>query len=85
MHYNHVVCFNTLADMPMESWDKLISKEKWSNIELRDSRYNQVIHMTPAALVAEEFYTTEEHSVRYEGPEHARALDHKVAQVYTFS
>ena len=67
--------------MPIESWDKLISREKWSNVELRDSRYNQIVHMTTAALGAEEFYTTEEHVVRHEGPELARTLDHKVAQV----
>ena len=69
------------VDMPIETWDKLISREKWSNVELRDSRYNQIVHMTTAALGAEEFYTTEEHVVRHEGPELARTLDHKVAQV----
>lgn len=67
--------------MPMEAWGKLISKEHWNNIDLRDNRYNQVIHMVTAANGAEEFYTTEEHSVRHEGPELARILDDKVAQV----
>lgn len=67
--------------MPIEAWGKLISKERWNNIQLRDSRYSQVIHMVTAAKGAEEFYTTEEHSVRDEGPELARILDDKVAQV----
>lgn len=67
--------------MPVDSWDKLISTEKWSNVELRDSRYNQVVHLTTAANGAEEFYTTDDHIIRAEGPELARQLDDKVAQV----
>jgi len=67
--------------MPREAWEKLISKEKWNNVDLRDSRYGQVIHMTTAAKGAIEFYTTEEHVVRHEGPELACELDDKVAQV----
>lgn len=77
----HVSAIASIADMPREAWDQLISKEKWHNVELRDSRYNQVIHLTTAADGAEEFYTTDEHVVRHEGPELARELDHKVAQV----
>jgi len=81
-----VICDRGVMDpsayMPIESWDKLISREKWTNVELRDSRYSQVIHMTTAALGAEEFYTTEEHVVRHEGPELARTLDHKTAQAW---
>ena len=72
------------ADMPTEAWLDLISKSHWNNIDLRDGRYNQVIHMTTAAKGAEEFYTTDEHVVRSEGPELACRLDDKVAQVVHF-
>lgn len=71
--------------MPLESWNQLITKEKWHNVELRDNRYNQVIHLTTAAKGAEEFYTTDEHVVRDEGPELARELDDKTAQVGNLS
>jgi hypothetical protein len=31
----------------------------WNSVELRDNRYNQIIHMVSAANGAEDFYTTE--------------------------
>jgi hypothetical protein len=31
----------------------------WNPVELRDTRYNQIIHMVSAAKGAEDFYTTE--------------------------
>lgn len=31
----------------------------WNNVELRDNRYNQIIHMVSAANGAEQFYSTE--------------------------
>lgn len=31
----------------------------WNEIEIRDNRYNQIIHMVSAAVGAEEFYSTE--------------------------
>jgi hypothetical protein len=33
----------------------------WNSVELRDNRYNQIIHMVSAANGAEDFYTTEVH------------------------
>lgn len=31
----------------------------WNNVELRDNRYNQIIHMVSAANGAEDYYSTE--------------------------
>lgn len=31
----------------------------WNSVELRDNRYNQIVHMVSAANGAEEFYSTE--------------------------
>lgn len=31
----------------------------WNQIELRDNRYNQIVHMVSAANGAEDFYSTE--------------------------
>lgn len=36
-----------------------MSDNNWNNVELRDNRYNQIIHMVSAAKGAEEFYSTE--------------------------
>lgn len=31
----------------------------WNTVELRDNRYNQIVHMVSAANGAEDFYSTE--------------------------
>lgn len=31
----------------------------WNSVELRDNRYNQIVHMVSAANGAEDFYSTE--------------------------
>lgn len=54
----------------------------WNSVELRDNRYNQIIHMVSAANGAEEFYSTEEHACRSEGVELARELDYKAAAAW---
>ncbi|KMQ91800.1 hypothetical protein RF55_8293 [Lasius niger] len=57
----------------------MMASNGWNNVELRDNRYNQIIHMVSAANGAEEFYSTEEHACRSEGVELARDLDYKAA------
>lgn len=42
-----------------EKWEKMMSSNGWNSVELRDNRYNQIIHMVTAANGAEDFYTTE--------------------------
>lgn len=32
---------------------------KWNSVEMRDNRYNQILHLVSAANGAEEFYSTE--------------------------
>lgn len=34
-------------------------KNGWNYVDLRDNRYNQIVHMVSAANGAEEFYTLE--------------------------
>lgn len=36
----------------------------YNMVELRDNRYNQIIHMVSAACGAEDFYTTEVHALK---------------------
>lgn len=37
----------------------MTSANGWNSVELRDNRYNQIVHMVSAANGAEEFYSTE--------------------------
>lgn len=36
-----------------------MANNKWNTIDLRDNRYNQIVHMVSAANGAEDFYSTE--------------------------
>ena len=50
-------------------------------LQLRDARYDQVIHMVTAANGAEPFYQLTNNSTRSEGCQLARELDVKAGQV----
>lgn len=45
--------------MPSDKWNLIMKKNGLNMIDLRDNRYNQIIHMVSAACGAEHFYTTE--------------------------
>lgn len=47
------------AYIDSEKWERMKSANGWNEIEIRDNRYNQIIHMVSAAVGAEEFYSTE--------------------------
>lgn len=54
---------------------------QWNEVDIRDNRYNQIIHMVSAANGAEPFYTLEGHETRHEDLSGARNLDSITAQV----
>lgn len=66
--------------MSKESWDKVMKNNGWNAVELRDNRYDQVIHMITAAKGAEAFYNLEDNPCRTEGLELARHLDKLTAE-----
>ena len=70
--------------MKSEQWTKMKETNNWNEVELRDGRYNQVIHMVSAAKGAEDFYHIENHAARHEGMELARLLDDITSQVVPF-
>lgn len=37
----------------------MMAGNKWNPVEMRDNRYNQILHLVSAANGAEEFYSTE--------------------------
>ena len=49
----------TLPVITKEKWEHIMKDNHWNNVELRDNRYNQIIHMVSAAKGAEEFYSIE--------------------------
>ncbi|GFO43175.1 trpl translocation defect protein 14 [Plakobranchus ocellatus] len=63
------------AYLPREDWEKIKEKNSWNEVDLRDNRYNQVIHMVSAARGAEAFYTIVGHKTRKEDFDGARQLD----------
>jgi len=58
-----VLCDRGVMDcsslMDKSTWQALLDETGWSNTELRDKRYDLVIHLVTAADEAEEFYRCE--------------------------
>lgn len=65
-----------------EQWEKILKKNNWNDVELRDNRYNQVIHLVSAAVGAEKFYSLDEHVCRSEGIDLAQELDNRAGQAW---
>lgn len=64
-------------------WEILkIRNPSWNEVDLRDNRYDQIIHLVTAANGAEQFYTLENNNTRTESIELARELDEKCAKTW---
>lgn len=70
------------AFISKEKWEAMLSANNWNSVELRDNRYNHIVHMVSAANGAEDFYSTEDHACRSEGVELARELDYNAAAAW---
>ena len=74
-----VICdrgaMDAAAYMERQAFNEILKRNNLNNVELRDNRYNQVIHLMTAAKGAEAFYQIEDNPVRSEGIELARKLD----------
>jgi len=81
-----VICdrgtMDATAYLKSGQWDRLKSRNSWNDVELRDNRYNQVIHMVSAAKGAEVFYSTDNNHARHENLELARQLDNFASQAW---
>lgn len=75
-------CMDATAYLQEGQWERLAKERQWDEVELRDSRYDQVIHLVSAAKGAVEFYTCEGHGTRSEGIDLACHLDDMVAQAW---
>lgn len=71
-----------------EQWAKITNELGYTNAQLRDERYDAVLHLVSAADGAEQFYTTSNNAQRLEqadekGLQIARELDKKVISAWT--
>jgi len=65
-----------------EVWQALLDETHWSTIQLRDRRYEAVIHMVSAADGAPQFYTDVNNEARYETLEEAVDLDKRLINAW---
>jgi hypothetical protein len=63
------------AYIDRDSWLKMLNELELEEIDIRDHRYDIVVHLVSAAKGAEAFYSAENNTVRSEGLELARKLD----------
>lgn len=68
------------AFMAPEDWRRLIAEVGVNEMELRDQRYDAVIHMVTAAEGVPEYYKLDD--VRTETPQQAIEQDHRLRAVY---
>lgn len=69
---------DTRAYMHEAEWEVLMDDFGWNTVDLRDKRYDAVVHLVTAAIGAEKFYTTENNAARSETLNEARDLDFKI-------
>lgn len=70
------------AFISQEMWNQLIYEAGDTLVELRDKRYDAVIHMVSAAVGAQEFYTLDNNLARSESIEQAAILDQKIQDAW---
>lgn len=70
------------AYMSEEAWDRVLKRNALNAVELRDNRYDQVVHLVTAASGAEEFYNTEDNPSRSEDIELARTRDQATGEAW---
>ncbi len=81
-----VVCdrgaMDASAYMEPNAWAALLDSHGWTTVDLRDRRYEAVIHLATAAEGAEQHYTTANNAARTETPEQARRLDARIRDAW---
>ena len=65
-----------------EMWVEFLAAEEDSLVELRDGRYDAVIHLVTAAIGAPEFYTLANNAARSESLEQAATQDERIREAW---
>ena len=73
---------DTAAYMPAEVWQRIKDDIGMTEKELRDKRYDAVLHICTAAKGAEDFYTLYNNKCRSESVEVARDVDDRILAVW---
>lgn len=64
-----IICDRGVMDasayIETDKWEEMKKSNGWNEIEMRDNRYNQIVHMVSAANGAEEFYSTEVRRLKF--------------------
>ena len=69
--------------MKPEDWETLkIRNPSWNEIDLRDNRYDQILHLVTAAEGAEDFYTLDNNATRTEGLAVAKDIDKRCTKAW---
>lgn len=55
----NLFCPALFSDIPRDVWEGILARNGWNEVDLRDARYNHIIHMVSAANGAEPFYSTD--------------------------
>ena len=66
-----------------KTWESLIGELSLTKEQLRDERYDAVIHLVTVANGAEAFYSNSSNLARTESPEEARAKDKRLIEVWS--
>lgn len=70
------------AFVTKDQWEDILSKNLCDEVDIRDNRYHQVVHMVTSAKGAEQFYSIEDHATRKEGLDEARDRDTRAAEAW---
>ena len=70
------------AYMDESCWRAILDSEGWNMSQLRDKRYDAVVHLVTAADGAEEFYNLKNNEARYEDNEMAKQVDKRTQMAW---
>ena len=73
-----------MADDYQRFGGKVIGSVNKSEVDLREARYDAVLHLVTAADGAELHYTTENNQTRTESPDQARDMDARSQKVCNY-
>jgi len=63
-------------------WEEILASNGYDEVDIRDNRYHQIVHMVTSAKGAENFYSIDDHATRKEGLEEAKMRDTKAAEAW---
>lgn len=70
------------AYMSDQLWKRMLAENAWDMVQLRDARYDLVVHLVTAADGARDFYSLENNKARSETPDEAEELDRKTQKAW---